>query len=302
MKLGIKVSLGKQSFLDLIATDPSLAEVWFNVNRAHEYGDLFVALKKKGIDVGLHYWGVLDDGTWTNISYPDTQLIKQSIQLMKKTILIAAQHGFSYVNIHPGTRAKVALDFKYETFTLLSEPINLADSTALFITHMKVLHDYARQRGIVFTVESVPKHVTDGWYDQAARLNPKNVYELPIEVIEQAAGMGFYVANDFGHTAANIISDNSIDVWNFLKSKTVQLAPQTRLIHLGFLIPPYNGTDYHDMLDNPLLKTSDAIPNNQQFVELLKLFKSRDDVWIITEPKNDHVKNYFLAKKILDKI
>jgi hypothetical protein len=68
---------------------------------------------------------------------------------------------------------------------------------------------------------------------------------------------------------------------------------------LGYVIPPYNGVDFHDSLDNPLLDTDDAIPNKKEMVKLLKIFENREDVWILVEPKEDHVKNYLLAGKIL---
>lgn len=77
------------------------------------------------------------------------------------------------------------------------------------------------------------------------------------------------------------------------------MAHATRLIHLGFLMPPYNGTDNHDTLENPALDTDQALPNKQQMLQLLKCFKNRDDVWILTEPNGRHAQNYFLAQKIL---
>jgi hypothetical protein len=66
------------------------------------------------------------------------------------------------------------------------------------------------------------------------------------------------------------------------------------------MIPPYNGTDNHDTFENPIFKTNNAIPNHRQMIELLKLFINRDDVWILAEPKDDHVKNYFIVKKLLE--
>ncbi len=80
---------------------------------------------------------------------------------------------------------------------------------------------------------------------------------------------------------------------------TQLLAPMTRLIHIGFVMPPYNGTDNHDQLDNPILNTSAAVPNKNQLIELLKLFPNRSDIWILAEPSQHHAKNYFIVKELL---
>ncbi|MDP1722729.1 MAG: hypothetical protein Q8L37_05965 [Candidatus Gottesmanbacteria bacterium] len=301
MTLGIKVGVQKQSFVDLTQTNAPFAEVWFNVSQADEYSALFDELKRRHMQVGLHFWGALSDGTWTNIAYPDTDLINESLSMIKKTIDMAARHKFQYVNIHPGCAARVGIDFEKTRMDLRSAPIPFEQSIPLFVENAQTLHEYAQARGIIFTVETLPARVVKGWYDHAARANPTmimNVYELPIAALEAAAGAGLWIANDFGHTAA-IPSDNPRDLWTYLKEKTVNLSPQTRLIHLGFVTPPWNGTDIHNMLDPKLLNSDDAMPNKLQMIELLKLFKNRDDIWILTEPNGGHTENYFLAQKIL---
>lgn len=302
MTLGIKVGPHKQSFLDLAFTRAPFAEVWFNINRADDYNELFDELKRRKMQVGLHFWGALEDGTWTNIAYPDTNLIRESVSMIKKTIDIATSHGFDYVNIHPGCAARVGIDFDANRMDLRSAPIPLEQAIPLFVENALTLHRYAQERDIVFTVETVPSRVVIDWYDDVARNDPDkimNVYELPIEAIEAAAKAGLWVANDFGHTAA-IAADDRQTIVQHLREKTLQLATRTRLIHLGFLIPPFNGTDFHNVLDNPLLETNQSVPNKIQMLELLKLFQSRDDIWILTEPNSRHTENYFLAQKILE--
>ncbi len=299
MKLGIKVGPREQSFHDLELTNAPYCEIWFNINEVSKYEPLFAFLAKRHIDVGLHFWGCLPDGTWTNFAYPDQALIDASLDLMRKTIDIAAQHKFQYVNIHPGTRTKTKIDFVREQFQLLTNPVDESISEQLFLEHAHKLHEYARQRGVVFTIETVPQREARGWYDPKARKNPMTIFELPVETLIKASQQGLWIANDFCHTAANKISDDRTEVWNFVKDTTKILAPQTRLIHVGFIVPPYNGTDFHDHLDNPLLDTDQAVPNKKELVELLKLFTDRDDVWLITEPLADHPKNFALLQKIL---
>lgn len=300
MTLGIKVGLQKQSFLDLTQTNAPFAEVWFNIAQADDYTALFDELKRRHMQVGLHFWGVLDDGISPGFGYPDAPILKGSVDLVKKTIDIAAKNKFQYVNIHPGSRAIVKMDLDRQDYPYISEPIPLPQAQTIFLEHASILHQYAKRRDVVLTVETVTRRFqkTD-WYNPASRLNPIDNFQLPVSSIQAAGACGIAVANDFGHTATNVISDRPLKIWNFLYTATQSLAATTRLIHLGFLVPPYNGTDFHDTLDNPILDTDQSIPNNRQMIQLLKLFKNRDDIWILVEPNGRHTENYFLAQKIL---
>jgi sugar phosphate isomerase/epimerase len=300
MKLGIKVNADKESFARLSEANPSLAEVWFNVNAANGYTELFDELKRRKCDVGLHFWGQLAHHIAPNIAYPDQAVIDESLAQMRQTIDIAATNHFQYVNIHPGASAISKVDYAKETYSVVGDPVDTETSTQLFLAHAQDLHAYAASRNVVFTVETVPSRITRGWYNETARLNPHNMYELPASAITKAASSGVWIANDFCHTAANVITDDPDVVWTYLKGFTNHIAAATRLIHLGFVVPPYNGTDNHDELDNPILDTDAAVPNTKQMLELLKLFRNRDDVWILVEPKKNHVKNYFLAQKLLE--
>ena len=301
MILGIKVGPDKNSFLDLEQTNAPFAEVWFNINRADDYNELFAVLKRRKIQVGLHFWGILNDGICAGFGYPDKPILDQSAMLVKKTIDIAAQNAFQYVNIHPGSRAIVKMDLDRMDYPYVSKPVPLPQAQAIFLEHVIILDQYAKSRNVVLTVETVSTRVqkTD-WHNPISRLNPIDSYQLPVASIQAAAENGISIANDFGHTAASVITNNPEKIWNFLQEKTVVLAPYTRLIHLGYTVPPYNGTDFHDHLDNPLFQTNQAIPNKQQMIELLKLFGKRDDVWILIEPNGRHAENYFLAQKILE--
>ncbi len=300
MKVGIKVGANAQDIKNLELTNAPYCEVWFDINKASTYDELFAFIKKRDIDVGLHFWGCLPDGTWTNFAYPDDTLIKASLDLMRKTIDIAAQNHFQYVNIHPGTRTKTKIDFVNECFTLLADPVELSVSEQLFLEHAKALHAYAIERGVLLTIETVPQAESRGWYNPQARKNPMSIFQLPVDVLIAAARQGLWIANDFGHTAANVISSDRTAVFTLLSDATQTLASQTRLIHAGFVVPPYNGTDFHNTFDNPVFDTDQAVPNKKELKELLKLFRSRDDVWVIAEPSKDHPKNYHILKEIVE--
>jgi sugar phosphate isomerase/epimerase len=300
MKLGIKVNADDEASARLSGANPALAEVWFNVNEKERYDALFDKLAQRGCDVGLHFWGICSGHIAPNIAHPDRRNLKESLDLMRQTIDIAAAHTFSYVNIHPGAAALSKVNYDTQRFDLASDPIDMDRAIAICVKNAVALHDYAAGKHVVLTVETVPSRITDGWYQPDARANAKNIYELPMEAIIAIARAGVAIANDFSHTAATVISDDPGAVWTFVQGATKLLAPQTRLLHIGYVIPPYNGSDVHDTLDNPIFHSAQAIPNKQQMIELLQLFAGRDDVWALAEPRKDHVKNYLLAKKLLD--
>jgi hypothetical protein len=301
MKLGMKVSLDRDSAADIIATRPAMIEVWFNVIKKDDYNALFCFVKHQPMDVGLHYWGALPNGLLTNIAIPDPAIVKPSLALMKATIDIAARNHFAYVNVHTDMRVLVNVNFTTMKVSVASEPADINICTRTFTENITLLKKYADKRGVLLTIETIPQRDTTSWSVNRTRTGVIDLKQLPITVQLELGSHGFAIANDFCHTACNMISDDRDVVWRFLYKTTRTLAPATRLIHLGFTVIPYNGVDFHDSLDNPVLETIDAIPNNKQMIELLTLFPNRDDVWILVEPKTDHVKNYFLARGILEK-
>jgi len=300
MKLGIKVNADSESRDRLTAANPDFAEVWFNINEKERYTALFDDLKKRGCEAGLHFWGSLKDEMSPNIAYPDKTVTRKSMDLMRQTIDIASKHKFSYVNIHPGAAALFKVNYTKERFDIVSDPVEMDTAIQTFLLNASILSNYAKARGVILTVETVPSRATNGWYKSSKSRQPKNIFELPASALIAAAQNGIWVANDFSHTAANVISDSADVVWTYLLGTTKLMASQTRLIHIGFVVPPYNGLDTHDTLANPILNTSKAVPNKQQMIELLKLFAGRDDVYILAEPRKDHVGNYKMVKKLIE--
>jgi len=298
MKLGIKVALNNHSKDDIIRTNAEFTEVWYNANTPDDYTDLFSYLKVYAPQSGLHFWGALANGSLATIAYPDKAVTDESLNLIQKTIDITAANNFSYVNIHPGTRSLVHLNFKTVSFTVLEPPKPIAVCEPIFLEHAQLLTEYAGQRGIQITIESVPPRTANQW-PTAGRNDVLDLGELPLITLLKAIDTGTNFANDFCHTAANFILDKPENTYKMLYDVTNRYSPKTKLIHIGFLAPPFNGTDFHDQLDNPLLTTTQTIPNTNQLIDLFKLFKNRDDVYSLVEPMNDHVKNFFLAKNLL---
>jgi hypothetical protein len=300
MKLGIKIAPDSDWKQDIESAHPAMVEVWYNASKPADYDDMFAYLTTKRLDVGLHYWGALSNGLLTNIAYPDPKITEPSLALIRATIDIAAKNHCRYVNMHNEMRVLMNIDADYIHASIASIPADLILSTQTFLEHMRMLKTYADDRRVVLTVETVPLRDTTDWNAARGSAQIIDPYHLPMDVSLELGRRGFALANDFAHTACNMISDDRGAVWQYLYNISKTLAPATRLIHLGFIIPPYNGIDNHDTLANPIFDTPAAIPNKKEMIELLKLFPNRDDVWILVEPKADHVKNYFLARGILE--
>jgi len=301
MKLGIKVTPGNAWKRDIESTHPSMVEIWYNASKPALYDELFAHLAGKPIDVSLHYWGALPSNLLTNISFPDPQISKPSLALMHGTIDVASQHGCAYVNVHPDLYSLLHVNFDTLDIRVASEPSDFALARKTYISEIQKLDAYAKSKSVLLTVETVPMRDSLTWNPDRDRTRVIDIHQMPIDVQIDLAAQGISIANDFCHTACNLISEDRAKIWEFLKRTTETLAPQTRLIHLGYLVPPYNGMDFHDSLDNPVLDTDRAIPNTNEMIELLKLFGNRDDVWVLVEPKEDHMKNYVLARGILQK-
>lgn len=251
------------------------------------------------MQVGLHFWGQVADGTWTNICHDDTALVCESMALMKETIDIAARNSFQYVNIHPSNRAKCRIDFEKHSIQAYTDPLPEALCERIFTENALVLHEYAKQKNVVFIIETAPHREVDDWTDTKHRNRTHEIFTLDTRVLIELAKQGVWIANDFGHTGCAVISDDRRAVCDYLFTTTNTLAPQTRLIHLGFIVPPYSGTDFHDQLYNPIFDTDAAVPNKQEIKQLLQLFSKRNDIWILAEPNGNHPQNYELAKELI---
>lgn len=299
MKLGIKIAPGPERYADVERTHAEFCEVWYNANKPGDYTELFSYLKIHAPHSGLHFWGAVSDGHLTTLAYPDSRILKESVHLIKQTIDTAARNRFSYVNIHPGTRALVCMDFATQSFTVTTPQKPISECEPIFLEQAHRVSDYAKSRGVVLTIESVPPKTANEWLTTGNRNDIIDLGELPLKTLLQAVENGAWFANDFGHTAANCASKKPKDIWTMLYDVSKTYASRTKLIHIGFLAPPFTGTDFHDRMDNPLLETSRAVPNNTKLIELLKLYKNRDDIYALVEPKSDHVKNFFLAQDLI---
>jgi len=182
MKLGIKVGPQKHSIDDLEETHAPFAEVWFQIDKKDDYNELFSYLTKRKIDAGLHFWGLTRDGFMPTISYNDPALLQESVDLIRQTIDIAADNHFSYVNIHPGNRVRMRVDFQTHIFTPASDPAQTKIIEDQFLGTIHNLSVYSSSRNVVLTVETVPMNIVKPWdgnrsgktYPRLGSVTPKN--------------------------------------------------------------------------------------------------------------------------------
>jgi hypothetical protein len=300
MKLGIKVGLLGDSYTDLIKSQPDFCEVWFDSRKINLYDKLFHQIKSLKIDCGLHFWGATKDNFLANIAFPDQKILQDSLSLIKKTIDTASNYGFSYVNIHPGSTilTKVNLDNGPLDFSATKNKTTLELATKTLRNSLFELSQYAKNKHIKFYLESVPMYC----YKKINHIINRNIYEkigeLPLAIIKQMMDIdNLYFTNDFGHTLANSKSTNRYELIKYLVDESKNLLSKTKLLHVGFIIPPYNGTDYHGCLYEKAIENKIAIPNKSEIISLLKMY-DKQNVWALAEPAKDHVGNFLYLKQL----
>ena len=293
MILGIKT--GPKNFAEgqAVVTDAGarMAEVWFDVTKAFEYNDMLEWLTKYNVAIGLHHWGVVDKNIKPNLATQDEHVRNETIRQIKQTIDIGASIGCAYVNAHPGAEALETIDFtRWRQEMMPGKDTPAEVSQKLFLDAAQELTAYAESKNVLLTIESITA--------RESRINPDrfDIYDsknISLENLELAAKQGAWFANDISHTATRIlVEEQDKDIaWKRVMDFSKRMAPRTRLIHMNVITPPYNGTDSHDGITDTDF-TQDTFPNKQQVLEFLKLFKNRDDVFVVNEPKGDVLGNF----------
>lgn len=304
MKLGIKVGLQGDSATDLAKTRPDFCEVWFHSGKIDQYDNLFRSINRIGCRAGLHFWGILADGTQANLAYPDNKILQSSIKLVKVTIDYATKSGCFYVNVHPGEARLTKVDFEKEIAAPYTTAAPLQTCKQILGASLAELAGYAKKRGVELYVESIPKKAPSApWLGTEGRKNPINLVQIPISLVMQLFNIdNLFFTNDLGHTAGNVISTNRNQIINFLSQITAKLAFKTKLLHVSYIVPPYNGTDYHGCIYYDEFNTTAAIPNRDEMKQLLRLFKERNDVGALVEPETDHVRNFQTLQNLAKEI
>lgn len=300
MKLGVKFSYDNwQSILQ--KTKAEYAEVWFRVEWEERYKELFEHLNQNKIKFGLHFWSEIEGGFLPNLSYKGKDVAEKTAEAVKKNIDIAEKVGAVYVNVHPGalTLEKVNLKEMYARVVPNTE-IKLENGIKTFKENAVKLSNYAKDRNVLFLVETVPKNEAAKWNDKTSRLSVQRSQNLPPEALLQAIDVGIYLSNDIGHLISAWVSDDGDFLFKKMMDFSKKAKNSTKLIHLNTVARPFNGTDSHNGI-LPADFSQNVIPNKKQLMEFFSLFENRDDIWVIPEPQaNLMVENYFEAWKLVN--
>lgn len=291
MKPGIKIGLINWR-KRLEKSQASYVEVYFMLPEFKEYKAMFSYLRKKNIRFGLHFWAELTDSYMPNLVFKG-KIAEESTQLIKQTLDIAKEIGAYYVNIHPGSYRLKKVDFIGRRMTVTDKKIDPIEGKKEFFKNAKELNNYAKKKGVLFLIETVCKREAADWSGKrTARIQTQNALDVTSKTLyELAKKENIFLTNDFGHTLTETISEDRKKVFKNLFLKTKQLAPFTKLIHTNTAPPPFNGTDAHGGLLESDFKNK-VLPNKAEIIKLFKLFKDRNDVWLVAEPLKNHVANF----------
>lgn len=305
MKLGIKVGLRSDWKNDLLATRPDFCEIWFDSRKINDYEALFSFLKNEHIPAGIHFWGATPDGTLCNLAYPDKDILQTSRNLARITLEKATSQNALYVNFHPCGKLLSRVDFEKEEFTPYTNVSLLTKSLSILNESFTDLAYLSNKLGVILTLESTPQlALGNPWTGKQGRKNPISIGEFLVHEIEPLFSEinDLYFANDFGHTCGNVVTNDRQVVFDTVANIARRLAFKTKLLHVSYIIPPYNGTDYHGCLYYDEFRTDIAIPNHYEMLTLLKLFKNRPDVFALVEPEKDHPRNFQALKQLVTEL
>lgn len=296
IKIGPEISWKEK----LEATRSRYCEVWYRVDWESKYEEMFAYLLKNQIHTGLHYWAMIDGTYMPNLAYPDSSIWKPTLETMKQNIDVASKHAFAYVNIHIGNFALIAHDLDNHTISCVQDSeVDSALAAQTFEEHVQTLHAYAEKKHVKLIVENIPPYnaTREGHHEEVIP-----AFALDSHVLEDIAKrVGLHTNLDLGHTMAESPVQTAEGLSDYLFERAKAFQPYTALIHANTNIKPFTGTDSHDGITDDDF-AHNVVPTKNQLIALLKLFTAQNDVWVVNEPKNQHIENYHALVAILNQL
>jgi hypothetical protein len=281
-----------------------LCELWFDVTKAGLYTKLFAWLKDHGVAIGLHHWGLIQGKVKTNLATHHSFVRDETIAQIKRTIDIAAEHGCVYVNAHPGSQSLEEINFVEQTQAPLPDPKTPeVQAVELLLQAAHTLSSYAQERNVVFTIETLPP-LEANWRDTGVRDRAYTPGNIPLSGMITLARSGVFIANDLTHTAGWVAVENKGEpsaMWAGIQKFSQEIASQTKLLHINTVVPPFDGTDSHHGLLPEDVEVG-AWPSHEQFREFFTLFRDRDDVFVIPEPREHMRENTRMLRELVESV
>ncbi len=302
------IKLGPNDWQEKINCNPQCAEIWYRADQQELYLELFHALHQRNIPFGLHFWAITPDGHEPNIAYPGKNH-HHTIKLMEQCIDDAATYHATYVNIHAGNRSLIIIDLTNDLWLPDADQPLISPQLAKDVRNQTLKHlaKYAADRHVQLLVESVPLCSPDSRVDSPLPSRNFPLDQFPTDLPSLAAackqaGCGF--TNDLGHVFGMSANLPRKELYQLFLTHTKKLAPYTQLIHVNTVTPPYNGTDEHRGILPIDFATPGIFPTKTELIDNIKLIESNshNDVWLVGEPRTDHVKNYDELVKLIQEI
>jgi hypothetical protein len=285
----------------LAKAKPAFVEVWFRLDWAKKYTPVFNYLKKNKISFGLHYWAMISGRYYPNLLTWNQSVAEETFKTIIETLKIGAQWGASYVNFHPEAYHLALLDLNKSTVKIVDQnkPLDRDKSFQQLINYLEKIKQYGQTKGVIPFIETVPKYGLTNFNDmQTNRTDIQKIEGLETERFFTLAEMGYPICFDIGHVISQIISNNRQKVFNYLFHAAKKLKSAVGLMHITTNLPPFNGVDSHSGILDADFK-QDVLPNKEQLIKLLSLFKDKD-VWLIPEPqKGKMLANYFRLQELV---
>lgn len=299
MQIGFKT--GPKNFEEgkriVLEEGAKMCEVWFRIDRAREYDHMLAWLAQEKVAVGLHHWGTVRGNIKTNIASTNEEIRTTTLQQIKDTIDIAADRGCAYVNAHCGAQATEKISFNPTRQELADEKrADESEAKKIFLALADALFGYAKERGALLTIETLTGREPAGEHN---RVDFYDSGTMRYSSLLEMGRRGGYIANDIAHTASQIMMEETdpARVWQKLFEFTKVAAPYTRLLHINTITPPFNGTDSHDGI-LPEDFALGGFPSLEQVRLFLAVFRGRDDVFVVPEPRDKMRENYLELQRL----
>lgn len=302
MHLGIKI--GPDNWQErLEQSQASLCEVWFRIDWLEKYREMFSYLFKNKIKTGLHFWGVCQNSVFPDLITDNKNIREETISLMKKTIDIASDNNFFYINVHPEARELFRLIFPDGKVELLGQRTSDSDAQKYLLESTQILTEYGKKQNVLFILETVPHLVPAVWWGRKKNETLINTGTIPSSWLLPIGQSGTALNFDIGHTLSESLSPDPQVQIRQLKEKLIPLAPYVKLMHLTTTIPPYDrGVDTHNGFEEADYRKG-AIPGLEDLKEIINLVsKHNPDILLIPEPETNHLKNYLILNNLISSI
>jgi hypothetical protein len=253
------------------------------------------------VQARLHASTPLPDGVAVTLGTADPEIRRASVELLQRTIDVAAENGLDGVVIHSGGYLVPRLNGN--RVEVVGPDTSSKQGRRWLRASLDELAAYARPQGVEPLIENMPGREYAGYHPMDRSIGV-DVRFVPYEALGELGEAGFSLCVDLAHLYTELMVRGTDDLQARVRRAAALLAPYARHVHLSTVSPPWNGTDGHSgFLDSDY--ALDAIPARRELRSLLDLYAGAD-VWLIPEPSGGadvHLANHLrLAEWLADKL